>query len=218
MAGFKDQTLNTFFRMGSIDKVISHLIACSAKMKNDCLATGNLLPNNEDKITNRLVSQYLNTDTSLFIFDNQVPENFDPITDTYIGRADIRVLSKNQFARSKDCYYLIECKRISGDLRLNKKYITDGVSRFVSSPVKYSSHHKQNIMFAYIVRTVSIGDIVLKISALQKALLNDVVSTDWVLVEADVEHFEYKCGYFSEAIQRVELRHLFYDISDVIRS
>ena len=53
----------------------------------------------------------------------------------HIGRVDIRILLKSDFEKD-DAYYITECKRIDGSSDLNKKYVKEGVARFVTE--KYS--------------------------------------------------------------------------------
>ncbi|HBC31934.1 MULTISPECIES: hypothetical protein [Caproicibacterium] len=215
MGGFKNESINALFAAGSLKRIIAHLIQCSSQMKANCRSTENMLKNDEDKITNHLIECYLNNGVSEFRYVLQAPENFDPQTDQYIGRSDIKVISSDWFSNSK-CYFLIECKRIDGTQHLNKEYIINGVSRFVSTPPKYSSYHKKNIMFAYVVKAINISDAATKISQLQKTLLTDVVATPFSLAQCDTEYGEYYSEYTSDSIGVIELRHLFYDFAEVI--
>jgi hypothetical protein len=214
MGGFKNESINVLFEAGSLRGIISHLIQCSSQMKEDCHSTENMLENHEDKITNRLIECFLNNGVSEFRYVLQAPENFDPQTDQYIGRSDIKVISSDWFSNSKS-YFIIECKRIDGTNKLNKEYIINGINRFVSFPPKYSSYYRKNIMFAYIVKAINISDVATKISQLQKTLLTDVVATSFLLAQCDAEYGEYHCEYSSNNIGVIELRHLFYDFAEV---
>ena len=217
MGGFKGESLNIAFESGVINLIIAHLIKCSKQMKTDCAEPCNMLQNHEDKITNRLVAKYLNTEPNNFRYEIQSPENFDGQTDQYIGRTDIKVISADYFKDSQS-YYIIESKRIDGDDDLNKKYITDGIARFVINPPKYPSYHKQNIMFGYVVQAIDIPKNTEKIGALQASLLNGVTVNAFILVQnEDYQSFVYSCGYASEHIRHIELKHIFYDFADVIQ-
>lgn len=44
----------------------------------------------------------------------------------------------------------IECKRIDGTADLNKKYVKEGVARFVTQ--KYSSYYGRNVMLGFVVK------------------------------------------------------------------
>ena len=213
MQGFKNDTYNIDFQEGLFDRIIEHLKRCSFDMKNDCKETGNRLPNNEDKITNRLVEKHLNKGPSIIRFSLQSPESFLSEEDCYRGRTDIKVVSNNWFKDAND-YYIIECKRIDGKATLNKEYIINGVSRFVVAPPKYQSFHKRNIMFGYVVRNINIPENTIEIERLQKKFLDSVDSEGLILRSSlATEYYVYSCVYISGS-ECVELRHLFYDFSD----
>jgi len=217
MGGFKNETVNVSFDNGVIAAIIGHLTKCSKQMKADCIKNSDLLKNNEDMITNRLVARYLNAEPDNYRYEIQSPENFDGKTDQYIGRADIRVIS-NDYFRDSHAYIVIECKRIDGGAALNKKYVTDGVARFVSHPQKYSAYHNQNIMFGYVVKTIDVFANAGKIDTLQRSLLDGVTVTEFVLLQKhDSQYLVYACEYISGYIERIELKHLFYDFACVIQ-
>ena len=217
MSGFGDKSLNISFEENIFNRIISHVIKCSNEMKNTCIATGNGLFNHENKITNRLVEKHLNVDQNDFLFDSQAPENYNPDTDEYKGFADIRVRNKNRFNNSKD-YYIIECKRIDGESTLNKKYITEGVVRFVGNPPKYLSPNKKNIMFGYVVKAIDVPKNTIKIEKFQKKLLAEIITGNFLLiVNHCMEYYVYSCQYHS-GVDSIELRHLFYNFSDAMRN
>lgn len=217
MGGFKSEPLNLAFERGAINLIIAHLIKCSKQMKVDCTEHCNMLENHEDKITNRLTAMYLNAKPDIFRYETQSSVNYDAETDQYIGRIDVKVISNDYFNNSQS-YYTIESKRIDGDDNLNKKYIIDGVARFVINPPKYPSYYEQNIMFGYVVQTIDIPKNTEKIGALQTSLLNGVTVDSFILVQnEDSQAFVYSCGYASEHIRHIELMHLFFDFTDVIQ-
>ena len=151
MSGFKNEDYNIVFDNWHIHIIIAHLAKCSKQMKTDCIDNNDLLKNNEDAITNKLAALYLNAEPNAFRYEPQSSENYDGETDHYIGRTDIKVISGDYF-RDAQAYFIVECKRIDGGPDLNKKYISEGVSRFfipAPSP-KYSSYYRQNIMFGYV--------------------------------------------------------------------
>jgi hypothetical protein len=218
MGGFKNETINGVFDAGTINIIIAHLTRCSKQMKADCVADGNFLENNEDAITNKLVGSYLNAEPDNFRYMSQSPEHYDCATSHYIGRTDITVISGDLFRDAK-AYYIVECKRIDGTDTLNKKYIADGVARFISpvqSP-KYSSYYMQNIMFGYVVKSIAIPYNADKIDKLQQSLLKEVTATKFVLkLNGDSQYYVYTCDYSSEDKKQIELSHLFFDFADVI--
>jgi hypothetical protein len=120
--------------------------------------------------------------------------------------------------KNREVYYIIESKRLDGGKSLNRKYVSDGISRFVLPPPKYPSCHKKNIMLGYIVKTINVSDNVDKIDKLQRDLLIGVTIGEMNLVYDDGKGFShYRCMYQANSVLEVELAHLFYDFSDVIR-
>lgn len=215
MQGFRDNLFNVDFEFGFFENIIEHLRKCSSDMKADCIKTGNWLHNDEDKITNRLVENYLNKNYSNIRFILQSPERFLPNEDRYKGRTDIRAVSPNWFSDS-NAYYTIECKRIDGEPYLNREYIINGVARFVVGSPLYPSHNKRNIMFGYIVKDVDIPQNTIKIEELQNKLL-DQVNTNGFILDSNLgsEYYVYSCQYQYET-DCIELYHLFYDFADVV--
>ena len=217
MGGFKNEATNIEFESGAINIIIAQLIKCSKLIKTNCVDTNSLLKNNEDKITNRLIAKYLNVGPNDFRYEPQSPENFDESTDQYIGRTDIKVISRDYF-RDSQAYYIIECKRIDGTANLNKKYINEGVARFASHPAKYSSYHNENIMFGYVVQAIDISANTTKIEDLQNQILkNGAAKKFFLLCCESSNYYLYSCQYQSDE-KNIELKHLFYNFSSVIQS
>ncbi|MEG2012873.1 MAG: hypothetical protein RR063_06670 [Anaerovoracaceae bacterium] len=218
MAGFKNEVINSAFDAGIINVIITHLTKCSNQMKTDCVTTDNLLKNNEDAITNRLIAMYLNTQPSIFRYEPQSPEHYDGATDCYIGRTDIRVISGDYFRDGK-AYYIVECKRIDGTISLNQKYITEGVERFFSPnpQPKYSSYYLQNIMFGYVVQAIDISENADKIDKLQRYLLKGATASPFLLKRNESsQSYVYVCRYVATDLGQIELSHLFFDFTSVI--
>jgi len=215
MGGFKNEKNNVLFENGSIKLIIAHLVCCSRKMKEACVNAGEMLDNHEDKITNRLVENHLNINSLFFHFEPQTQEKFNTKTGLFEGRCDIKVFSMDIFREPK-AYFLIESKRIDGSTHLNNEYVKNGVSRFVINSPKYSSYYKQSIMFAYVVQAIDISENAEKIEAIQKAFLIGVDIGDFSVLQTNSDFAEYSCDYSSSAIEKIELRHLFFDFSDVV--
>ena len=217
MGGFKNNNLNVDFENGILDNIVARLVKCSDDMRAVCITESILLFRHEDKITNRLHEYHLNDKQQVLRFSIQSQESYDPLTDCYKGRADIKVVSCNYFLNEKD-YYLIECKLIDGRSDLNRKYVDEGVARFVGSHPKYPSPNSKNIMFGYITENIDVEQNTAKIGGLQTRRLLGVVSGKFVKKESYGTHdHSYSCDYKSNDAE-IELRHLFYDFSDVIRN
>lgn len=226
MSGFLSSNLNQEFKQNLFEIIVDSLIQFSNMMKDDCLAEGKYLENHEEKIRTHLLENYLNNDdirrcTRLssislrFIPENY--ENYDRISETYLGRTDIKVVSANWFENNRD-YYIIECKRINSKSALNKKYISEGVSRFVVNPPKYSSYHGKNIMFAFIVEKIDIKSAIKKIDIINKKELSNIIDKNLEIIneEGRDDCFLCKSSYFLNS-SSIELSHLFYDFSSIIK-
>ena len=217
MGGFRDESNNIAFEIGIFNLIIEHIYNCCKKMRQDCIDSGNLLINHEDRITDRLVASYLDDNNLGFSFIPQSPESFNQEEDRFLGRCDIKVISRNYFIDRKD-YFLIECKRIDGHSDLNRQYVSKGIARFVMEPVKYPSYHKLNIMLGYIVEPIDIPKNLKKIETLQKNLLTNVQTEEFVFVfKDDTDFYHYGCTYRSSMIGTLRLAHLFYDCSMIVK-
>jgi hypothetical protein len=220
MGGFKNESNNAVFEQGFFKLIILHISKCCETMRNDCQKTIKPpLPNHEDKISNRLVALYLNVGIKGVKFTRENLEDFDVETDSFKSRTDIRVVSSNWLDGSDNAYYTIEAKRIDGSAKLSKKYVCEGISRFlVPFPPKYPSYYGKNIILGYIVQAIDIGDNKNKIDDLQRKLLFGVTISEMESVYDDRKFFSrYKCLYKAENNLSVELAHLFYDFSDVMQ-
>lgn len=226
MGGFLTQSLNFDFKQSLYELIIDSLIKCSNLMKKECLANKTKIANHEEKIRNHLLENYLeNNDIRSKIglsgiairFIPETPENYSSSTDTYAGRADIKVVSTNWlFGNNKD-YYIIECKRIDGSKTLNEKYIDEGICRFVICPTKYPSPHKKNIMFGFVVKNIDFLINIDKMSKLHEEKLKKILNKNFTLVKNDEEknYSLYESKYIVEN-KGLELEHIFYDFSVII--
>ena len=217
MGGFKKDSNNAVFEQGLFSLIVSHISKCCETMRNDCKGTGEFLYNHENKISNRLVERYLDMNFLGLRFILEKPEHYDDTTDTHEGRTDITVVSSD-WLKNRDAYYIVECKRLDGKKSLNRKYVVDGISRFVISPSpKYSSHYGKNIMLGYIVQAINISENASEIDDFQRELLIGVTISEMKSVCDDGKGFScYQCLYQADGDLNVELAHLFYDFSDVI--
>lgn len=217
MGGFKNTGVNYAFAIGAVNTIINQLIKCSEQLKDDSANSDIFLPNHEDKITNILTAEYLNAGLNLFRYEPQSSENYNESSNTYIGRTDIKVTSLNYYINSKS-YFVIECKRIDGTAGLNIKYITDGVARFVGNSPKYSSYYGMNIMFGYVVHPLDIEKNALEIECLQNSHLIGVSADTFILMNSKKsQHYLFSCEYASKGANHIELRHLFFDFSSIVR-
>jgi hypothetical protein len=180
------------------------------------------LPNDENKIRNRMLIDYLNNDeirelTGLteFTFNREVPEN-----DT-TGRTDIKIEIKNRF-RPTAAYYIIECKRLNnenvlGVSGLNADYIKNGICRFVNR--YYSTYCGINGLIGFVVTKLDIDANTAHINTLSTTGINSNMTRE-IKKECFIPYFEYH--YSSEHKDRENtvftLYHLMLDYSGNIES
>ena len=228
MRGFKNPSLNFDLKQGLYEKILDFLEKSIELMVINYNISGDKLENSEEKITAHLVEMYLNEPSvrnKLFIqsipfkFINESVENFDINTNTYAGRVDIKVVSSDWLSceNNKD-YYTIECKRIDGSNDLNKKYVVQGVKRFVVPPIKYPSYHIKNIMLGYIVKEININKTISTIGNIHRIELSDFIKNDILCIinKSSINHCTCESSYNIEGSVLL-LNHLFYDISSIIK-
>ena len=227
MAGFKNLQLNNILSLAVFDNIKSTLLVCSRAMVKESLESSHLIDNHEEKIRNRLYEKYLKNDE--FIHKNglglngmqftiEAPDNYDEQTDTYVGRIDIKVTNVNIF-KSNSVYYTIECKRIDGYSDLNKKYVMEGIKRFVCPPLKYSSCLGRNLMFGFVVKSINIIDNCVKIEDIQQLELKDYVLDSLQKIDGTCpDYYVYLSKYRTVEANPLELHHIFFDFSSIIRA
>lgn len=227
MRGFKNCSLNLELKQGMYEQLCEFIIQCSELMVLNCTDTGNVIENDEEKITAHLTEKYLNNfsvrnaicKNKLPIkFINESPEKFDIDTNTFIGRVDIKVVSLNWLScENNDDYYTVECKRISGYGDLNKKYVTQGIARFVVPPIKYQSFHNKNIMFGYVVKMIDIIQNITDINNIHKKELSSYIVKDIQYIPGKSNTKYYICeSEYNIGTKTLSLEHIFYDFSSII--
>lgn len=223
MGGFKNKQLNQIAKNNIYEDMINFIFIALEKMKENLLAENKNIKNDEEKIRTHLLEHYLKNEkfkekyfVDLYLlFDAEVAEGYDLISEEYIGRVDIKVYSINTIINPKD-YHIIECKRIDGSNNLNKKFITEGVCRFVLDKPKYSSYNKKNIMLGFVVKNINIELNINKINEIQNQIEDIHISENLERVNKEKEeYYLYRNKYICDD-KEIELSHLFYDLSDVI--
>lgn len=220
MSGFLDRSLNTAFKCGLYNLIVLTVRKSCELMAEECATGGKILDNHEEKIRNHLLENYLNndqirpqtgTESIPLRFLPEVPEHYDSSSDTYSGRTDIKVVSINWFANYSD-YYTIECKRIDGTKPLSKKYVVEGICRFLGNPPLYPSYHNKNLMLAFLVKDVDPSKILDDISSAHREELHSKIIKDITIVETSSAYFFCESEYTSGLL----LGHLFYDFSTIV--
>jgi hypothetical protein len=198
-------------------RILRGVFICYTMMLRDKVE----LPNDENKIRDKLLDCYLNDDAVRnradliwYSFNKEVPEKN--------GRIDIKVEIKNPFISTK-AYYIIECKRLenknlTGISGLNAEYINNGIYRFVSK--YYSTYHSVNAMIGFVVEKMNICKNIRNVNALLKnSRLNSCNTTQEIQQETFIPDF--KCHYSSVHNdcdnESFTLYHLMFDFSDNIK-
>jgi hypothetical protein len=178
-----------------------------------------VLPNNENKIRNELVNNYLNNNNTRnriavknYYFQSEAPNQNDT------GRFDIKIISQQTTFTDTNAFYAIECKRLDGKSKLNKKYISDGIKRFTNEQ-KYPFYDNTAGMIGFIVSKM---DIHKNVDCINQLLQNSFteINTEKELTKRQITpDFEY--SYYSnhkvDATTKT-LYHLMFDFSDNIKS
>ena len=225
MSGFKNEQLNEIAKNNIFEDIINFMFISLEYMKNELLLNNIKLKNKEEEIRNHLLENYLNDknfrkkvnyDDWLLIFNAEVAEGYNQEDEKYNGRVDIKVFSINTLQSYGKDYYIIECKRLDGSEELNKKFITEGVCRFILDKPKYSSFNNKNIMLGFIVKDMNIDDNVNRINEIQGNAPNIHTLGDMQKYQNDNENYYlyksvYRCGD-----RQIELSHMFYNLFMII--
>jgi hypothetical protein len=174
------------------------------------------LENNENAIRDILVENYLTHSVKrekmgigCLIFNREPAENMAK------GFVDIKVQTMISLNNPK-AYYIFECKRLDGSSALNKKYIKDGIMRFICE--KYSSYYGLNGMLGFEVRNFNTLD---NIKILNRLVFSKYPEVNCVKKIAQITILEnFKYSYISEnrtvSSGKVQLYHLMLDFSYVV--
>lgn len=184
MNGFSDSLLNQHIAIDILNHIVEKVLECFDLMMQDCSRNSHKIDNNETAIRDYLFCNYLNNDDVMrninfddFRFSSEVPENY--VNSRPQGRTDLQIYSFDNF-RFRERYFIIECKRIGGDLTLNRKYIDDGMCRFIGDKPKYTSYFKVNCMLGFVIKNIDIGENINRINSLLKNTYPNVPVQDYL--------------------------------------
>ncbi|MEA4924950.1 hypothetical protein SDC9_151605 [bioreactor metagenome] len=218
MRGFKNDSLNQQVAFGILEHIVIKVLECLDLMKRDCERNCCKLANNETKIRDYLFTNYLNNDNIMqhigfndFRFSSEVPENY--VDATPQGRTDLQVYSIDTF-RHRERYFIIECKRIDGNLTLNREYVDKGMRRFTGKTPKYTSYYKRNCMLGFVVRNINIDTNIAKINCLLKTDYTDIHVKDYL--HAGSIPLTYLSVHGEDIKEQITLIHLMPNCSSLI--
>jgi len=199
-------------------RVLCGVFDCYTMMLKDNV----VLPNDENKIRNKLLFDYLSNDNIRkniglldYVFDSEVLEPTG-------GKIDLKVQTPNRFIQSA-AYYIIECKRLdnknlTGTSGLNAEYINNGIYRFVSK--YYSTNCGVNAMLGFVVEKMGIHENNLNINALLKnTKLNNCNTTQEIQQATFIPNFEFHYSSKHDDIDgnSFTLYHLMFNFSNNIK-
>lgn len=220
MSGRLNKSILIALQQANYEQINQYVVDICETVVNDFKLINRKLPNNENQIRTIMLEEYLDNDTirnahgmSEYRFTPETMENYDG-NGNYIGRADIRIKLKTDFEK-REAYYIIECKRLDGKSDLNKKYVCEGVARFITR--KYSSYYGKNIMLGFVIKQIDISKNTVLIETIQNAENNKYMHGKFDLTTATAKSKVYNCQYHIENCD-LELRHIFVDYSDIVES
>lgn len=216
MSGILNKNILEALYRANFEKITNYILAICELIVEDYEKKQLKLPNDENRIRSIMLEEYLKKQKcsygmSDYRFELEVPENYVG-SGQHIGRVDIRILLKSDFEK-EDAYYVIECKRIDGTSDLNKKFVKDGVARFVTQ--KYSSYYGRNIMLGFVVKKIDVSANALLIEEIQNSSPSEHMHGNFELVKSDDVTESYKCIYQIQSGE-LELRHIFSDYSRIV--
>lgn len=216
MSGMLNKSILDALYRANFEKITNYILDICELVVEDYEKKQLKLPNDENRIRSIMLEEYLTKKKgtygmSNYRFELEVPENYDG-NGYHVGRVDIRILLKSDFEK-EDAYYIVECKRIDGTADLNKKYVKEGVARFVTE--KYSSYYGRNIMLGFVVKKIDISANALLIEEIQNSDFDQNMHGNFELVNSNNLTEGYKCLYQIQS-GALELRHIFSDYSSIM--
>jgi len=205
---------NIIYFNSEFENILRGIISCyhsmvSAKIK--------LPHNNEGAIRDAMLSKnYLKGHSFKENHPQLLNYHFDKETTENNGRADIRILHVNPY-KGDEAYYIIECKRLDGENKLNREYIGNGIARFTNEK-KYPFYENIAGMIGFVVKKI---DIHKNTHCNINELLQNVftkINTERILTKKEINpDFEYSY-YSSHKIDGDSkiIYHLMFDFSDNI--
>ena len=216
MSGMLSRNILRALYRANFEKITTYILDICTLIVEEYEKKQLKLPNDENKIRSIMLEEYMNKQKEThgmlgYKFELEVPENYAGCGQ-HIGRVDIRILLKSDFEKD-DAYYIIECKRIDGSSDLNKKYVKEGVARFVTE--KYSSYYGRNIMLGFVVKKIDVSVNAKMIEKIQNSDSDEHMHGNFELVDSSNVAKNYKCIYQMQS-GKIELRHIFSDYSSII--
>jgi hypothetical protein len=218
MSSLNDFSLKRQLAPILLNHIIEKMLECFNRMRQDCERKLEKLVNSETVIRDYFFLNYLNNDSVMqdigfddFRFFSEVPENY--INNTPTGRTDLQVFNIEQF-RHREQYFTIECKRVDGNLTLNRAYIDQGMRRFLGKQPKYPSYYKMNGMMGFVIRNIDINNNVNRINKLLRDNYTDLHVQDY-LHAGTIPH-TFLSSHGEDPNEQITLIHAFSNCASLI--
>ena len=198
----------------SFDEILKHIIRSYKSLIHDNIQ----LRNDENKIRDILVEHYLNHPLKRqeLGIDNLI-FNREPSENMAKGFVDIKIQTMISL-NNPQAYYIFECKRLDGSMDLNRKYVKEGIMRFISE--KYSSYYGLNGMLGFEVCKLDTTANIEKINRLAAADYpgTHVIKSIARTVATREFNYSYVSSHNTVSLREIALYHLMLDFSGVIEN
>ena len=171
----------------------------------------------ENEITDIWISTTLMNDSYrkqnnvlLYRFDRETQENYLPAK---TGHVDVKVTISPISFENVSAYYIIECKRIDGKLKLNKEYYINGIKRFVSKSNNYYTFYNNKAMMVMYIKNdnIDIQKCIKSINCLQSSDRDVCVVNDLQIVDNEQIISKY---WLNNKI--IEMKHFIFKVENLI--
>lgn len=202
-------------REAEVRKVTDYIRDMCCLLAGDKEAKRERLPNDENRIRNILLEEYMNQGTGMndYRFSPEMNTNYNG-NGRYKGRTDMHIVFKSDFEK-REASFIVECKRLDGGKTLNRKYVEEGIGRFVAENPKYSSYYGISMMLGFVVKPIDICGNARKIEGIQNKKDDLAMHGIWEHKDRTKKTERFECTYRNRQ-EPVRLQHLFADFSKII--
>jgi len=216
---------NFIYNQQNFEGELKYVLRFIIKSFESIVLENDTVSNRETRITGHLVEKYLKNrrfqrqnDFEGYLFDREVAAGVDEnYEDT--GYLDIKVSMQHTF-QDPDAVFTIECKRLDSTKNLNRKYVEEGMMRFIT--MKYPSRLGANAMLGFCVSSFDCNqnvDNINKIISAEFPQSNTIKAiTPYSLVNTFSASYSSEHQYTSEnPANKVVLYHLMLDYSSLLK-
>lgn len=218
MRGIDKFESSLFFYEYEMNAIVKHILLCHDLTLRKY--EFEFIENNENIIRNRLYKDFLNSST-LKSKSNLFPCRFEcecaEVGSNYreVGYTDIKVFTSISLVE-ENAYYIFECKRLDGSKSLNKKYITEGIQRFIDFD-KYSCFSGINGMIGFVIVTEKMKKNIMEINSTLKLKYSNSCLKLLTLHQEGTKYSVYTSHHIKDEGTQLSLYHVMLDYSSIIK-